>query len=198
MPLPPCDFTALHAPLGIRGDVLNVSPVTKFVPPAVLLSLQKLCDSGTPLALQLTEQSWMALACMDEIACSHAIAAAMRYSHTSDIALINATLGGFAAAFFNPSNMFAPPPPPPPPPPEPASPRNKGIEDLALAMRRCVSDGRGKVTWQHFNDVLAHMNALGAPSAAKAVREFHKQHLAGTDADDVSHALKTVMMAHLV
>jgi hypothetical protein len=129
MPIPPCDFTALHRPAGIREDILKISPIAKFVPPAALFALQRLLDSGNPLTMQLTDHSWMLLACLDADPATHAVTAASRYTHTCNIEAINAAIAAFAASVFATTTAY-----PKPAIPARSAPRRPGSHPMTMSM----------------------------------------------------------------
>lgn len=99
MPLPPRDFSEFHTDMGVRREMLLLSPMAKFVPPHAMLALQRLRDSGNTLVLLLTDSSWMHLACLDETGARYAIQHAMHYTNRK---LVNTCLRAAAAPFLGP------------------------------------------------------------------------------------------------
>ena len=222
MPRPPCDFSALHASLGVRPDVLRLSPMTKFVLPSTLLCLQRLGDSGTPLAQQLTDLSWVTLAGLDDAQSSHAIALAMQYTHTGHIVLVNSTLCAYAASCY-PLNAHAlvvratsplALPPPPPPPPKTAAPApkfvhvdnraprvNKQRQRAAVAAIQAIQEtiwlSSGTVNQATFRAVLPQLEALGPALAARAIREFQRAAPWRTSTESVLPTLRTVLARYV-
>lgn len=108
MPLPPRDLSPLHLSLNpALAQFHHVYPLSRYIPAVALFRLYKLGCDGVPLAQMLYPETWMTLACLDDLSADFCIGRTLMTA-TMDRGSINATLAHCAAPYLVPMMVSVP------------------------------------------------------------------------------------------
>lgn len=109
MPLPPRDLASLHLSLNPGlAQFHHVYPLSRYIPAVALFRLYKLGCDGVHLAAMLDPETWMTLACLDDLSADFCIGRTLATA-TMDRPSVNATLVHCAAPYLVPMMVSVPP-----------------------------------------------------------------------------------------
>lgn len=109
MPLPPRDLSSLHLSLNPGlAQFHHIYPLSRYIPAVALFRLYKLACDGVLLAPMLDPETWMTLACLDDLSADFCIGRTLATA-PMDRPSVNATLVHCAAPYLVPMMVSVPP-----------------------------------------------------------------------------------------